>query len=480
MRKRARIIVLFMPLLCVLAQVPGLAGRRPAGPRADVRELESLLLADSFLAADRIAASLLAGPAVDARTRAVCGLAILKAGRVAEAEAIFNQVIAREPGNPEAHLGLGRIDRIRNDGNAAIAHLNRAISSPRFFEEALRQLWRAAWERGRVADLLRIRDAAQARYAREIGPFPSFIANGLGQIRGREGKTLFELGGRFERIRVPLITNADPRIAIRMISLRLNGKGEYLFDIDSASADFLTISPLLAEELGLRLTGSSNAAGVGTDTALVRFSVLDEVELGPVIFRNVPVMVSDIHPFEGLKKGLLGTGLLKRFNVTIDVQAGVMDLYPLERPDLLASAIDRAAVAADVPLYLFDATTVEAALDGAPPALYILDSAAATNLVDGVFFEKHLKPRLDPAQIVRSGIQGAQGVQYVDRIAGLEVSLGSLVFKGQTVCVFPMEELNEIGGRYMAGLLGNPLLWPYRVHMDFRKGRLILEKTAAS
>jgi hypothetical protein len=41
-----------------------------------------------------------------------------------------------------------------------------------------------------------------------------------------------------------------------------------------------------------------------------------------------------------------------------------------------------------------------------------------------------------------------------------------------------MEELNRIGGRYQAGLLGNPLLWPYRVHMDFRRGRLILEKRA--
>jgi hypothetical protein len=39
-----------------------------------------------------------------------------------------------------------------------------------------------------------------------------------------------------------------------------------------------------------------------------------------------------------------------------------------------------------------------------------------------------------------------------------------------------MEVLNSITGRYAAGLLGNPLLWPYRVHMDFRAGRLILEK----
>jgi hypothetical protein len=208
--------------------------------------------------------------------------------------------------------------------------------------------------------------------------------------------------------------------------------------------------------------------------------VLDKVELGAIAFRNVPVMVSDLHPFRGLKKGLLGTALLKRFNVTIDVEAQVMTLYPLARPDLLARTIDRKAVAADIPLYLFDATTVEATLDGAPAALYILDTAAATNLVDIVFFEEHLKPKLDPAQIVRGGIQGAQGPQAVNRINGLSVALGPLVFDGQSAHEFPMEELNAIGGRYLAGLLGNPVLWPYRVHMDFRGGRLILERRPGS
>jgi hypothetical protein len=187
-------------------------------------------------------------------------------------------------------------------------------------------------------------------------------------------------------------------------------------------------------------------------------------------------MVSDLHPFRGLKKGLLGTGLLKRFNVTIDVEAKVMDVYPLERPELLAAGIDRSAVAADVPLYIFDATTVEASLGGAPAALYILDSAAATNLVDGAFFKEHIKPKIDPARIALSGIQGAGGAQYVNRIDGLSIAIGSLVFDGQTAHEFPMEELNAIGGRYLAGLLGNPVLWPYRVHMDFRRGRLILEK----
>jgi hypothetical protein len=105
-----------------------------------------------------------------------------------------------------------------------------------------------------------------------------------------------------------------------------------------------------------------------------------------------------------------------------------------------------------------------------------LDSAAATHLVDSVFFQEHLAAKIDPARVIQGGIQGAGGSQPVQRIEGLPVALGPLVFSAQQVNQFPMEMLNEISGRYAAGLLGYPLLWPFRVHMDFRSGRLILER----
>jgi hypothetical protein len=477
MSNRARVMALLLPVLLSLGAPPEMRSGQPGGRKTGVSGLEALVRSDSFRAAGKLAAEVLAGPAADARTQAVCGLAVLKAGRIREAESIFDRAVALSPDNPEAHLGLGRIDRMRNDPAAATAHFRRAIHSLVFYEEAFHQLWRTVWDRGRVCELFDIYGLAQECYGRRFEPLPSWFTNGMAQIERLAGERLFKMEGRLDGpVRVPLVVNADPRVRIRMIALRLNGQGEYLFDIDSASADFLTISPLLAEELDLAPTGSSTATGVGAGEAAVRFAVLDKVEWGGIAFRNVPVMVSDLHPFKGLKKGLLGAGLLKRFNVTIDVEAKVMDFYPLDRPDLLAAAIDRSAVAADVPLYLFDATVVEAALDGAPPALYILDTAAATHLVDVDFFAEHLKPKVDPVRIVRSGIQGATGAQDVNRVDGLTVALGPLVFEGQTVHEFPMGELNAIGGRYLAGLLGNPLLWPYRIHMDFRGGRLILEK----
>jgi tetratricopeptide (TPR) repeat protein len=475
MKKPPRILLYLLTCLVCVGTAADSLNAIPVAGQSDAATLAALIRAPSFREADKLAAKLLANPALDAPTMAVCGLAVLKAGRVAEAEAIFEKVIARSPDAPDAHLGLGRIARIRNDEDAAIAHLRRAVPSAAFFEEALRQLWRAAWARGFVSDLHDIRKLAEERYRLESLPLPSWLTNSLAQIQGLDATRLFDMEGSFERLRIPLVT-AEAHGRIRMIALRLNGKGEFLFHIDSAAADFLQLSPLLAEELGLVQTGGSTAVGVGTAAPSVRFAVLDKVELGGIAFRNVPVMVSDIRPLRGLKEGLLGTALLKRFNVAIDVEAKVMDLFPLDRPELLAANIDRAAVAADVPLYCYDATTVEARLEGAPPALYILDSAAATNLVDRSFFEDHVKPKLDPARIVQGGIRGAGGPQTVNQVEGLTVRLGPLVLGGLQFNEYSMETLNMIPGRYTAGLLGNPLLWPYRVHMDFKNGRLILEK----
>jgi predicted aspartyl protease len=449
------------------------AGRLEAA-QDDAAKIAALIKADSFLAAAKLADGLLARGSLAPETEAICGLAVLKAGRVDAAEAILKRVEAKCPGLPEAALGLGLAARIRNDSAAAVARLRRGSESAGHYEEACRCLWRTAIERGVMDEIRATRDFLAERFKREGLPAPDWLSNGLAQLEGFAGSGLFQMDKTPDHVAVPLLSGGGP--TIRMVSMRINGKGSYRFDIDSAAADFMVVSPLLAEELGLKLNGSSQAIGVGTGSAPVRFSRLDRIDFAGITFRNVPVRVADLHVFRGLKKGLFGTGLLKRFNVTIDVRAGVMDLFALDRPEMLAARIDKAKVAGEVLLWLFDATMVTASMAGAPEGLFILDTAAATNLIDTPFFAEHIKPRLDPARIIAAGIQGAQGVQRVNQVNGLEVRLGPIVFDNQQVNEFSMSALNSATGRYAAGLLGNPLLWPYRSHYDFKNGRLILER----
>jgi len=473
--KKAVTLIVFPAVVLWLAE--NCAALQTQAPIPDPAGLVSLMKADKFLEADRLAASLLKSKDLNPQTLALCGLAMLKAGRIDEAEAVLKKAVALAPENPEAHLGLGRISRARNHNDKAIFHLEKAVSSTDFLEEALRHLWRTVKERGIPGDLNRVRALTEQRYFRDGRALPSWIDNSIKQLGGREDRHLYRMEGSREFFSLPLLLRDDlPQFGLRMISLKLNGKSEYPFDIDSALVDFMTVSPLLAEELGLALTGNATATGVGTRESRVRFAVLDQVEMGPVTFYDVPVQVSDIATFQGLKKGLIGTALLKRFNITIDFGKKVLNVYPLERPDLLAAAIDRKAVAADIPLYCYDQTVVAASVGRAPESLYILDTAAATVLSDTPFFDMHIRPKIDPARMTQSGIQGAGGAQQTIRVEGLSVTLGPLLIPNQAVHVFAMETLNEIGERYTAGLLGNPVLWSYRVHMDFKNGRLILEK----
>lgn len=168
-------LVFLLPalLFLILGQTADPKGIQAAGPQKGVNQLEALLLSNSFREGATLAAEVLADPAQGPETRAVCGLAYLKAGRIKEAEVIFNQVLALSPDNPEAHLGLGRLARIRNDADEAIGHLRRAAASRAFYEEALRQLWKAAWDRGQVSDLLEIYKTAERRYLSESKPLPS-------------------------------------------------------------------------------------------------------------------------------------------------------------------------------------------------------------------------------------------------------------------------------------------------------------------
>ena len=55
---------------------------------------------------------------------------LLGQGQTHEAEALFREVLAREPDNPHAHLGLGRLAYQRDDWPGSVTHLDRAALSP--------------------------------------------------------------------------------------------------------------------------------------------------------------------------------------------------------------------------------------------------------------------------------------------------------------------------------------------------------------
>ncbi|MCK7514973.1 MAG: hypothetical protein MZV70_70510 [Desulfobacterales bacterium] len=219
--------------------------------RATPRPWRRLIRAPSFQDADKLAAKLLADPAIDAQTKALCGLAVLKAGRIAEAEAIFNKVIERSPDSPDAHLGLGRIAHIRNDEDKAVAHTPegrpvRLVPSKKRSGSSGGPPGPAASSPTSPRSAFSPRSATDWRRCPRLHGSRTTWARSPGSTES--GSSIWP--GASRRLKVPLVTSSShPRI--RMIALKLNGKADRLFHLDSALAEFMTITPLLAEELGL-------------------------------------------------------------------------------------------------------------------------------------------------------------------------------------------------------------------------------------
>ena len=98
-----------------------------------------------------------------------------RAGRMADAAAVYEEILARFPSDPRAGLAALELGRIRMDDlgdlKGAVASLERAVRSApgaSFHEDALARLAQADARLGRRAECLRARDAYRTRYPNGI------------------------------------------------------------------------------------------------------------------------------------------------------------------------------------------------------------------------------------------------------------------------------------------------------------------------
>jgi len=106
-----------------------------------------------------------------------------QAGRMAEAEALYRQVLAQEPNRAEAHFNLGEILGRLGKTDQSIACYERAIQFKADFREAHYNLGNALKEAGRL-------DEAIAAFGRAIRVLPDFAMahSGLGSALRQRGR----------------------------------------------------------------------------------------------------------------------------------------------------------------------------------------------------------------------------------------------------------------------------------------------------
>jgi hypothetical protein len=219
---------------------------------------------------------------------------------------------------------------------------------------------------------------------------------------------------------------------------------------------------------------------VGDARQTLEGSWLQRIEIGDLSIENVPVMVMDSPTFRGEERGLIGTGLLKRFHCTIDVAAGTLTLYSADRTDLLEEAIDPSRVVSRIPLFIGGGPLVLASVEGSESRPFLVDTAASVSLLDERYFEDQVAPSVDPNAMTRIGVRGIGGTAQSMMLPSARVALGGVEVEGVRLVVYDMEPMTHLVRRYAAGIIGAPILWRHRVHLDFSEPSMVLESHQGS
>jgi cytochrome c-type biogenesis protein CcmH/NrfG/predicted aspartyl protease len=430
----------------------------------------ALLKERRYLSAAEQALKVLDGDPQNARALGLLGMALMRGGLLAEAEAAFVRAFTSNRDEPLAMAGLAEVSLYRSDFVNSLYGARRAVSlSPRE-PDFLYLLAQAA------ARQERFDEAAQA-FEEFLSCAPDVDKERRDKIRG-----LIDLYRRLNGIRLYGFDQEAPVEVpfdlsdrqLPVVEVMVNGKGPFRFVIDTGSG-FVVISERTAQALGTRPIargGVSQGVGGGGSFPIV-YGLLRRLEFGSLRVDNVPAYIRKFHGESGAAvDGFIGVSLLSRFSVVVDFGTRRFGLRPRQTEpeppapgDLVVPYRMTTGGMMSVP--------TELATEG-PELHFIVDTGASATVVSQDTFSRlNLADKLDKRAQVR--VVGAGGITEDVPV----VVLDRLTVRGHRrdfvrAIVLDLAAVNETAGFQQAGIIGNNVLRHYRLEIDFARSQLIL------
>lgn len=380
-------------------------------------------------------------------------VALLRIGRIREAQLLFTRVLAARPGDAAASAALGKL-----------------------------ALW-AGRDAAAESLLVAAGDTDQARadlYALRLRTRQWSAAAAMAAEMGEEGRQLL-----FERLAEgPAMQVQGQRAQVPferlwpapLVKVRLNG-ALVIMMVDTGLPGLLLDKDATAQQRVTPVGGQRLALWGGTRVA-VRNAIAQRLEIGGVAFTNVPAGVLSLHKFSLEVNpqatpiaGVIGLDLLRRFDVTFDYHRRALVLEPLGHAAKL--------VGTRVPFEEWGEgeLTVWGSLNGGRRMALMFATGMAGGGVgapDVVFEELGLKSG-GVSKIVKGAGVWLQGRAWLP-VNVPSLSLGQAVFDKQLGWSGAMDalELWRHGVRRDA-LLGPGLLIGRRTTLDWTKRELVFE-----
>lgn len=231
-----------------------------------------------------------------------------EAARAAEA------TLALEPKEPEALYTLARVQVLRGEEKTAERTLKRAGKTGVRPEVIARQ---RAWIHHHRGDYGKLADALDAAGAAVMaGRYRSFVGKPLDP----------KIEGNACVVEVPMVKNAP----LAVVDATIGPDQTVGAIVDTGAAD-LIVSASLAEELDVTVRARSQLGSGGSE---VGHGQIDSIRIGALTLSNVPVNIFEDEAIAEMAgeadaehvKAVLGTGLLSRFQITVDTPGKMLEL----------------------------------------------------------------------------------------------------------------------------------------------------------
>jgi len=399
---------------------------------------------------------------------AVLGTTLLNAGRFQDARPIFYTALKIDRGEAVAWAGLGMLEFYQNNITRGVESLRQAIYikplEPDYYFTFAQVATRAE----------KYRDAADAYHKfLEVSRVPdddrrARIKGLIAFLRFLGYKSGLHITGGEPHASVGFELRGDRPV----IDLKVNDRVEPMKFVLDTGSGISVISEETAARLKIKtIARGGHAKGVGGDGRFeIVYGFLDQIQIGDVKIRNVPVYIRKFYGEKQNVDGYIGLSLISKFLTTIDYGNLTFSLTKKETTNEPETAGDHS-----LPLRLTSSGFLsgEVQVEGIEaPLNFIVDTGASVSVISDDL--ARLESIIPFARIEKMRVIGSAGVtNNVSTFSLPKVSFGSHTRRSVAAIALDLDMINETSGFEQSGILGGNFLKNYRLTFDFKNSRVI-------
>lgn len=404
----------------------------------------------------------------NSRAYAVLGMVLLTAGRFVDARLIFYNSLKVNRQEDLAWAGVGLVDFYENRITQSLANLQEAV-----FHNAGEPdyLFALAQVSSRAE---RYRDAADA-YFRFLSVSKDTDKDRRERIKGLISFLRFlgqkdglynSIGNESSNVNFELVGNRP------VITLHINRRSEPLRFVLDTGSGITVISDKTAKLLKVNaITRGGYAKGIGGDGRFeIIYGYLQQVDIGDVKVRNVPVYIREFHDKAQKVDGYLGLAMISKFLTTIDYGSKTFSLTKKDTDT--RDFREKATISLPLRLTSSGFLSGQVQLEGIEsPLNFIVDTGASVSVIsDRVANTKEIMPYLSEEKL---RVIGAAGItEGVPSFLLPRVSFGSHSRKLIEAIALDLDLINEASGFEQSGILGGNFLKNYSLTFDFKNSKV--------